>query len=131
MCYPADTWAPQNNCIPNWAMWYVLELEEYLARTGDRELVDAAKPRMEALLRWFRQYENSDGMLVKLPEWVFVEWSRANFLVQDLNFPSNMLYASMKDALARLYGLTDLASEAAQLRESIRAMAMTPSGFFS
>ena len=38
MCYPADH--NNNNFIPNWAMWFVLELEDRLFnRKGDREFV--------------------------------------------------------------------------------------------
>ena len=44
MCFPADH--INHNFIPNWAMWYVVELEEYLARSGDRELVDMAKDKI-------------------------------------------------------------------------------------
>ena len=29
MCYPADHY--DGNFIPNWAMWFVLELEEYIS----------------------------------------------------------------------------------------------------
>ena len=129
MCYPSDFWE-DNLFIPNWAMFFVLELEEYLARTDDRAMIDDARPKMEALLAWFRQYENADGLLERLPGWVFVEWSRANDLVQDINFPTNMMYAMMKDALARLYGMDDLRREAAALRETIRALSYTQSGFF-
>ena len=62
---------------------------------------------------------------------MFVEWSRANDLVQDINFPTNMMYAMMKDALARLYGMDALKKEAAVLRETIRRLSYTQSGFFS
>ena len=129
MCYPAD-FSDGNHYIPNWSMFFVLELEEYLGRTGDREMIDDAKPRMMELLSWFRQYENADGLLEKLPGWVFVEWSHANDLVQDLNFPTNMMYAMMKDALARLYGMGELAREASALREKIRQLSYTKNGFF-
>ncbi len=130
MCYPSDFFAPRDNYIPNWAMWYVLQLEEYLDRTGDREMIEDARGRMYELLDWFRQYENGDGLLEKLPGWIFVEWSRANSLVQDVNFPTNMMYAAMKDALARLYGDDELAIEARAMREAIRHLSLTDSGFF-
>ena len=130
MCYPSD-FSEGSSFIPNWAMFFVLELEEYLARTGDRALIDDAREKIDRLLAWFRQYENADGLLERLPGWVFVEWSRANDLVQDINFPTNMMYAMMKDALARLYGMDALKKEAAALRETIRRLSYTQSGFFS
>lgn len=128
MCYPSDSYG--ESYIPNWAMWYVLELEEYLGRTGDADMVADAHDRLYALLDWCRRYENGDGLLEKLPGWVFVEWSRANALVQDVNFPTNMLYAMMKDAMARLYHDEELAVEARAMREAIRHLSLTESGFF-
>jgi len=101
MCYPSDS--RTGNFIPNWAMWYVLELEEYLERTGDRELVDGAKEKLYGLVEYFEKFENSDGLLEKLEKWVFVEWSKANHFVQDVNYPSNMLYARMLRVMGKLY----------------------------
>ena len=118
MCYPSDH--ANGQYIPNWAMWFVLELGEYAGRGGDRAMIEALRPRMLKLVEFFKQYENQDGLLEKLPSWVFVEWSKANTFVQDVNYPSNMLYAGMLDAAARLYSLPELAAKAAKLRETIR-----------
>jgi alpha-L-rhamnosidase len=128
MCYPADH--NDHTYIPNWAMWYVVELGEYAKRSGDRELVEQAKDRMYALLKFFKPFENEFGLLEKLQSWVFIEWSKANELVQDVSFASNMLYATMKDVIAELYADEELAKEAAQLRKTILDMSMTESGFF-
>jgi len=118
MCYPADHY--NGNFIPNWAMWLVLELEEYLHRSGDRAMIDAFEPKVTALVDYFEPFRNEFGLLEKLKRWVFIEWSRANDFVQDVNYPSNMLYAGMLDAVARLYGRSDLAERAAALRQTIR-----------
>ncbi len=118
MCYPADH--PDGVFIPNWAMWFVLELEEYAARSGDRALVEALRPRVQRLLEFFQGLRNADGLLEKLPSWVFVEWSKANDWVQDVNFPSNMLYARVLESAATLYGWPELATDAGRLRETIR-----------
>lgn len=128
MCYPADH--PNGVFIPNWAMWYVLELEEYLNRSGDRALIDRAKDKMLALYQFFTTYENTDGLLEHLPSWVFVEWSHANNLCQDVNFPSNALYAAMLDALDHLYDLPALHQKAERIRSYIRAHALLDTGFF-
>ncbi len=118
MCYPSDIL--NNEYIPNWAMWFILELEEYAARSGDVALVQALKPKANALLSYFRAYENGDGLLQKLDGWIFVEWSRCNKLVQDISYPTNMLYYRFKRALAALYGDESLEREAAALRAVIR-----------
>ena len=128
MCYPGDH--PNGNYIPNWAMWLVIELEEYFKRTGDRTLVDNAKPRITALLDFFRAYENKDGILEKLDKWVFVEWSEANKLTQDINFPTNMLYARTLIAAANLYNDNALREKAEAIKVYINANAVTEEGFY-
>ena len=127
MCYPADH--PKREFIPNWSMWLILELEEYLARSGDRALVDAFRPRVQGLLDFYAKYLNSDGLLEKLPSWVFIEWSKANHLVQDVNYPSNMTYAEVLDAAARLYGMPELAVRAEKVRETVRRQSWTGEWF--
>lgn len=123
MCYPADHF--DGNYIPNWAMWFVLELEDYQARTGDAAFVQSFRDRVYALLRYFEAFENADGLLEKLQGWVFLEWSHANELVQDINFPSNMLYARMLTAVSRLFGDAAAADKAERLRQVVRAVPST------
>ena len=119
MCYPAD----HNNgvFIPNWAMWFVVQLEEYLARSNDRELVDALEPRVMELLEYFKSFENESGLLEKLQSWIFIEWSQANNFVQDVNYPTNMLYAKMLDIVGRIYDKPKLIEKANALRKTILA----------
>ncbi|EMI43750.1 alpha-L-rhamnosidase [Rhodopirellula sp. SWK7] len=121
MCYPMDP--SRGRYIPNWAMWFVLQLEEYEARTGDRELVDRLCPKIEALFEFFERFENSDGLLENLEEWVFVEWSEANEFVQDVSYPSNMLYAAALDSASKLFGREDWRGKADALRATINDQA--------
>ncbi len=118
MCYPADH--SNGNFIPNWAMWFVLELEEYLGRSGDRKMVNDLRPKVMALLDYFKEYENEDGLLEKLEKWIFVEWSKANEFVQDVNYPTNMLYARMLESVASLYHLPELRTKARHIQQVIR-----------
>ncbi len=118
MCYPADH--NDGVFIPNWSLWFVLELQEYLARSGDRATVESLRPRVLALLKYFAKFRNEDGLLEKLENWVFVEWSAANSFVQDVNYPSNMLYAKALDAAGKMYDLPELEKDAERIRETIR-----------
>ena len=118
MCYPSDHY---DGCfIHNWAMWYVVELREYLERSGDTELINAAKQRVYELVRFTEKYENTDGILADLDGWIFVEWSVANDYVRDVNYPTNMLYSLFLDSVAAMYGDGALAAKADRLRETIR-----------
>ena len=116
MCYPADH--PTGRFIPNWAMWFVVQLEEYLARSGDQTLIDTLEPKVLALLDYFQPFENELGLLENLKSWIFIEWSAANKFVQDVNYPSNMLYAHALGAAGRLYHKPELLKKAEQLRKN-------------
>jgi len=74
-----------------------------------------------ALFDFFKRFRNPDGLLEKLESWVFVEWSKANAFVQDVNYPTNMLYAAALAAAARMYDRPELATEAEKTRKVIRA----------
>ena len=128
MCYPADHY--DGVFIPNWAMWFVVELKEYFERTGDGELVQRAKERVYGLLEYLKKFENEYGLLEKLESWVFIEWSKSNDLVQDVSFPSNMLYSKIKKIVGELYSDEKLAKEAEELCATIRKMSYTDKGFF-
>lgn len=118
MCYPSDTWHGQ--FIPNWMMWLVLELKEYRERNGKSEIIDALRPRVEGIFEFFKKYENDDALLEKLPNRVFVEWSDANKFLQDVNYPTNMLYAAALDAGAALYEQPAWRERANRVRDAVR-----------
>lgn len=117
MCFPSDH--INENFIPNWAMWYVVELEEYLERSGDRELIDMAKEKILRLCEYFEEFENSDGLLENLEKWVFVDWSAANDFVDGVNYPSNMMYAWMLEVVTNLYGDKKYAEKAAKIKKTV------------
>lgn len=60
------------------------------------------------------------GLLERLPGWVFIEWSKANDFVQDINFPSNMLYSAALSAAGELFSDEELKQKSEKLREIIR-----------
>ncbi len=128
MCYPSDH--TDGVFLPNWILWYVTELQEYSDRSGDRELIEQSKANVYKTLDYFRKYENSDGLLQSLKGWVFIEWSRSNDFVQDISYPTNMMYACYKRAIAALYGDEQLAKEADALTQTIRKLSYK-NGFFA
>lgn len=117
MCYPAD----HLNCqfLPNWVMFLILELEEHLERTSDRELIDRFQNKVNGILNYFEKFENEDGLLEKLESWVFIEWSKANEFVQDVNYPTNMLYSAALAAASRLYGNKEYYDKSEKLKAEI------------
>lgn len=127
MCYPSDH--NDGVFIANWALWFVVQLQEYKSRGGSEKLIGSLRPRVEKLFKWFERYQNNLGLLEKVPSWVFVEWSKANDFVQDVNFPSNMLYAGALNAAAELYGNQSWKRQADGLRKVINELSFDGSWY--
>lgn len=118
MLYPGDH--RNGNFIPNWAMWLIIQTRDYLNRSGDRELIDRFRDKFEGFVRYMDGFLNRDGLLENLPGWVFVEWSQANCFVQDVNYPTNMIYAMALECMAELYDDPVCAARSAMMKETIR-----------
>lgn len=127
MCYPSDILFTDANIeksayIPNWAMFLVVELEEYVKRTGDTDIIELARPRFYQLEEYFKDFINEDGLLERLNSWVFLEHSQANKWTQDINFPSNMMYYAMLKAMARMYNDNSLDIKAEGIKETVKKL---------
>ncbi len=123
MCYPADH--NDGVYIPNWTMWYILELRNYWKRTGDDEMRLASKEKVYGLVKFFEKYYNEYGLLENLESWVFIEWSKCNDAdyIKGLNYPSNMIWAAALEAVAEMYDDPSLADKAAAMKKVIRELA--------
>lgn len=115
MVYPADVISAR--FIPQWAMWFVLEVDHYLRIRNPGADREYFRKTILDLVGFFCGYENEDGLLEKLPAWNFIEWSAANKWGHDVNYPTNFLYAEMLDCVSRLFGLPEYGSKAASIRE--------------
>lgn len=102
MCYPADHF--DGIYIPNWSMWYILELRNYFNRTGDKRMREISKEKVLGLVEFFKKYENDYGLLENLESCVYVECSKCNDpeYTAGVNYPTNMLWASALEAAAEL-----------------------------
>ena len=123
MCYPSDH--NDHVYIPNWTMWYILELRNYVNRTGDLEMKNASRDKVYGLVNFFSRYYNEFGLLENLESWVFIEWSKCNDAdyIRGVNYPSNMIWAAALEAAAELYDDPALAEKSSQMKEMIRTLA--------
>ena len=116
MCYPS-TPAEKNKFIPQWNIWYVLEVCEYLTERRpdiDKELFRSS---VMGVTEFLSRYENADRLLENLPSWNFVEWSSANTWTQDVNYPTNFLYAAMLSAVSKTFSRPELSEKAELVRK--------------
>ena len=120
MCYPADH--VDGIYIPNWAMWYIVELNDYLKRSGDKTFVKKCRERVYGIINFLDKYLNEYGLLENLESWIFVEWSKANEFVDGVNFPSNMMYSFALKCAAEMFNDSDLAFRSQKMNETILAL---------
>lgn len=117
MTYPADI-NDDDLYIPQWPMWYILEVEDYINNRAHRADAELFRDSINKLLAFYAQYENSDGLLEKLPGWNFVEWSKANGWTQDVSYPTNFLYAQALESVYKIYGDEAYLQKANQIRKT-------------
>ncbi len=123
MCYPADNIGDMY--IPNWALWYIMEIDKYAKIYGVDEAVLNAKDTVLGILKFFTRYENELGLLENLENWVFVEWSAANDAdhICGVNVPSNMEYAACLKVAGKLYDIPAFLDKAEDINKKIKALA--------
>jgi alpha-L-rhamnosidase len=122
MCYPADHY--NNEFIPNWSMWYILELYNYYLRNDDKELLNMSIPKVVGLLKYFKKFENEFGLLENLESWVFVEWSKANDpeFLKGVSFPTNMTYAKVLEVASIMLNKPKLLVKSKALKKVINRL---------
>ena len=116
MCFPSDI-KDNGEMIPQWTMWYILEVEDYLTNRNTKADKELFRDSIYGLLDFYARYENSDGLLEDLPSWNFVEWSRANQWVFNVNYPTNFLYAQVLEAAYNLFGDETCLEKCRKVRE--------------
>ena len=109
--------------LPNWTMYMILELIEFLHRTGDRELIDRYETRVDEIAAQLAVYEDSEGVLNKLPGRIFVDGSTSplpEYFHQPISMPTNVLYARMLECVDELYGRPEMREKAVRIRTRVR-----------
>lgn len=119
MCFPSEH--PSGIYIPNWSMWFNVQIADYYKRTGDMKLPEMAKSKVYGVIEFFDKYVNEYGLLENLESWVFVEWSVSNNdeYKECVSFPSNMLYAYMLKEIGALYNDKELIIRGEKISKTI------------
>ena len=129
-CYPADYYE-EDGFIPNWSLWYILEIYKYFTQYGYDETVEKSRANVEGILKYFVDFENEFGVLEDLKGWIFVEWSAANNSdhINGINVPSNACYYASLLAAAKVYGIKGLKEKAEKVKDYLLKNAYVD-GFF-
>lgn len=106
--------------ISNWSYWLLLELEEYVHRSGDRAFVEKSRERVSACVEGMLSYRGESGLLENLPD-QFVDWSIANkpFNLYPISVANNCLAVYALEKMAELYGVENWKKAAEEMRSTI------------
>ncbi|MGN0179959.1 MAG: hypothetical protein ACI4DY_11100 [Monoglobaceae bacterium] len=117
MCYPSDVFS--GTFIPQWAMWYAVEVYEYVTERGGASDKEKFRDSVMGVCGFLRKYENEYELLERLPGWNFVEWSALNERVWDVSWATNMLYAEMLKLMGELYDERELSEKSVRIKKVI------------
>ncbi|MHB0897741.1 MAG: family 78 glycoside hydrolase catalytic domain [Spirochaetales bacterium] len=75
MASVSDIGAEWRTYIPDYALYWILSIRDYLDYSGDSSFIDEIFPTVAKALGWFMPWLDSAGLLANVPGWVFVDWS--------------------------------------------------------
>ena len=114
--------------IPLYALQWVLAFRDYHLFTGDAALLPAWWPHLRQVLRWFSAFERPDGLLERVPHWMYIDLGeeKRRPAVGVVNATLNLHYlAALRFAAAAAAAEPELAraftGRAERLAASIRA----------
>ncbi|MCX7176521.1 MAG: family 78 glycoside hydrolase catalytic domain [Proteobacteria bacterium] len=100
MAAPGDFALAGMTNIPDFCLYWILAIGDYLRFADDPELAEEVYPNIARALQWFERYLDVDGLLSEVPLWVFVEWAETDKKGQVTAF--NALYVAALRTAARL-----------------------------
>ena len=96
--------------IPTFSLMYPMMIEDHWQHWGDRAFLASVAPGIGPIMHWFERHMNADGLVGRIPWWVFADW-RPKAYPQGVPPEAedgpctlvNMLYIASLDSSARLY----------------------------
>lgn len=117
--------------IPLYNLQWILAFKDYELFTGDATLLADWLPLFPHVLRWFTAFERDDGLLHRVPHWMYIDLGESKPdrrpSVGEINTTLNLYYlAALRYAAQALAGDARLAAEMAQragrLAQAVRAV---------
>jgi hypothetical protein len=123
MASTSDLGVEWRSYIPDYALYWILSIGDYLDYSGDPSILDEVFPAVVKTLGWFMPWLDSSGLLSQVPGWVFVDWSeKLDKRGEVLAF--NALYSGALRVGARLAEEVGAASWAARWKALASSVAL-------
>lgn len=119
--------------IPFYSLQWIRAFEDYWWFTGDKNPVEQWWPNILHALRWFSAYVNEEGLLERVPHWMYIELGEGPDTGRqpgagDINTTLNLVYLDILRCVQNLGNLIgdnrfgpDLEARASKLRASLQS----------
>lgn len=87
--------------IPDYALLWIMAIEQYIIHTGDLDILSELFPTIAKAIDWFLPYINLDGLLENVPGWIFIDWSEMLDKSGEV-LTLNAMFAGALDSASRL-----------------------------
>ena len=104
-----------------WSFWLMVELPEYVRRTGDVAFAEKFKERVTRFVKGSLELRGESGLLENMP-WIFIDWSMSNDYCRPISTAANALYARMLKDLGELYGEPEWTAQGNKIRAILRTV---------
>lgn len=78
MAAPGDFSVASFTNIPDFCLYWIMTIGDYLQFVGDAQIVDEVYPSVVKAIQWFERQLNEEDLLTDVPHWVFVEWAETD-----------------------------------------------------
>lgn len=128
-CYPA-TGNFRDGALTTWSFWFIIEIYEYYMRTGDRELIERSRPRLDAFFDGVAKLCGEHG-LFESHSTVFVDWSLSNNheYVYPISCAANVEYACALECYDKLFNVPKAKEHAEKIRKTLQGVAIDTGGY--
>ncbi len=114
MTTPSDFGAGSFFNIPDFSLYWMMEIDRYVTYTGDEATARTLYPALVRAMAWFERFLDDDGLLANVPHWVFVDW--ADLDKQGQVTALNAHFVEALNSAARLALLAEAPRDAARFR---------------
>jgi hypothetical protein len=114
MATPGDVPGSWTEYIPDYCLYWVMTIAEYVRYTGDVALARHLFPSVARAMAWFERHLDSYGLLADVPGWVFIDWAEVDRWGECAAL--NALYCHALGQAAQIARWSGVRSEAARYR---------------
>lgn len=120
----------EGKTINTWTFWLLLEVFDYVKRSGDKEMLVKFEDNVTRLIEGILTYKNKYDLLESIPGFTFIDWGLANNAQfnSPISTPCNMLFAKVLKDAGEMYKNDDWLKNSRLIVEAVKKYAISNDG---